>query len=204
MFSSLTRSTGAISPKILGELITLLEDDKRLGAANELRVQLPVSGEQFALPPNLYLLGTMNTADKSLALLDIALRRRFDFIEMAPDATLFPPFAREVLRQLNLRLEAALDREHRIGHAYFIGRDAAGCDAVFRAKIVPLLQEYFYNDWDSLRAVLGESGDTDGAFIKKLVAPQGMKARTKWRWWFDVDGASEFDYLEALRGNYAM
>ena len=190
--------------KILGELITLLEEDKRIGATNELRVQLPVSGDHFALPPNLYLLGTMNTADKSLALLDIALRRRFDFIEMAPDAKLFPDFARDVLTQLNLRLEAALDREHRIGHAYFIGRTPAQCNAIFRAKIIPLLQEFFYNDWDSLRAVLGESGDKEGAFIKKLVAPQGMKARTKWRWWFDADGAAEFDYLDELRENYAL
>ncbi len=189
--------------KILGELITLLEPDKRIGAANELRVQLPVSGESFALPPNLYLLGTMNTADKSLALLDVALRRRFDFIEMAPDSSLFPDCARDVLIQLNLRLEAALDREHRIGHAYFIEcKNETQFNAVFRAKIVPLLQEFFYNDWETLRAVLGES-DENGAFIKKLVAPSGMKARTKWRWWFDVDGANNLDILAALRANYS-
>ena len=189
--------------KILGELITLLEPDKRIGAENELRVQLPVSGESFALPPNLYLLGTMNTADKSLALLDVALRRRFDFIEMAPDSSLFPDCAREVLIQLNLRLEAALDREHRIGHAYFIEcKNETQFNAVFRAKIVPLLQEFFYNDWETLRAVLGESGDS-GRFIKKLVAPSGMKARTKWRWWFDVDEANNLDILAALRANYS-
>lgn len=189
--------------KILGELITLLEPDKRIGAANELRVQLPVSGEQFALPPNLYLLGTMNTADKSLALLDIALRRRFDFIEMAPDNALFPEFAREVLHQLNWRLEVALDREHRIGHAYFIGRGEDEFNAIFRTKIIPLLQEFFYNDWETLRAVLGESGDS-GRFIKKLVAPDGMKARTKWRWWFDKAEAGELDILAALRANYEV
>lgn len=189
--------------KILGELITLLEPDKRIGVANELRVQLPVSGETFALPPNLYLLGTMNTADKSLALLDIALRRRFDFIEMAPDNSLFPDFAREVLTQLNLRLEVALDREHRIGHAYFIHCENEGdFNAVFRAKIIPLLQEFFYNDWETLRAVLGEIGDKNGAFIVKLEAPAGMKARTKWRWWFDVDGATNFDFLDKLKANY--
>ena len=189
--------------KILGELITLLEPDKRIGAANELRVQLPVSGETFALPPNLYLLGTMNTADKSLALLDVALRRRFDFIEMAPDSSLFPDCARDVLIQLNLRLEAALDREHRIGHAYFIEcKNETQFNAVFRTKIVPLLQEFFYNDWETLRAVLGES-DENGAFVKKLVAPSGMKARTKWRWWFDDDGANNLDILAALRANYS-
>ena len=192
--------------KILGELITLLEPDKRLGAPNELIVQLPVSGENFALPPNLYLLGTMNTADKSLALLDIALRRRFDFIEMAPDSALFPDFAREVLTQLNLRLEVALDREHRIGHAYFMKSggaiNQAEFNAVFRAKIIPLLQEFFYNDWETLRAVLGESGDKIGKFIVKLDAPTGMKARTKWRWWFDDEGATNFDFLGTLKGNY--
>lgn len=188
--------------KILGELITLLEPDKRIGADTELRVQLPVSGEHFALPPNLYLLGTMNTADKSLALLDVALRRRFDFIEMAPQNALFPDFAREVLRQLNLRLEVALDREHRIGHAVFIGCDETEFNAIFRAKIIPLLQEFFYNDWETLRAVLGESGE-NSAFIKKLAAPAGMKARTKWRWWFDVDEARDFDFLAQLEANYA-
>ncbi len=190
--------------KILGELITLLEPDKRIGAENELRVQLPVSGDPFALPPNLYLLGTMNTADKSLALLDVALRRRFDFIEMAPDNSLFPDFAREVLMQLNWRLEVALDREHRIGHAVFINCDESEFSAVFRAKIIPLLQEFFYNDWETLRAVLGEGGDKNGAFVKKLEAPPGMKARTKWRWWFDEDGAGKLDIMAALRMNYGV
>ncbi len=190
--------------KILGELITLLELDKRIGADNELRVQLPVSGEHFALPPNLYLLGTMNTADKSLALLDIALRRRFDFIEMPPQSKLFPDFARDVLIQLNLRLEAALDREHRIGHAYFIGCNKTEFNDIFRNKIIPLLQEFFYNDWETLRAVLGESGDKNGAFVVKLKAPDGMKVKTKWRWWFDVDGVEDFDFLAALRDNYKV
>jgi len=188
--------------KILGELITLLEDDKRLGGANELRVKLPISGDSFALPPNLFLLGTMNTADKSLALLDIALRRRFDFEEMPPRAELFPDFARETLQTLNLRIEAALDREHRLGHAFFIGcegEDEFG--QVFRAKIIPLLQEFFFNDWETLRAVLGESGN--GTFIKALPSVPNLKSRTKWRWWFDGDGALPLNPLAALRANYA-
>ncbi|MBW3635342.1 MAG: AAA family ATPase [Armatimonadetes bacterium] len=188
--------------KILGELITLLEDDKRIGKPNELRVKLPVSQDSFALPPNLYVLGTMNTADKSLALLDIALRRRFSFVEMPPRAELFPDFARETLQTLNLHLEAALDREHRLGHAYFIGcADIEAFDRTFRDKIIPLLQEFFYNDWESLRAVLGESGN--GTFIKALPALPGIKTRTKWRWWFDADGSEELPCLAALKANYA-
>ena len=102
-----------------------------------------------------------------------------------------------------MRLEAALDREHRIGHALFIGCDEAQFNAIFRSKIIPLLQEFFYNDWETLRAVLGESGD-NGAFIKKLAAPAGLKARTKWRWWFDADGAGDLDVLETLKRNYGF
>ncbi len=189
--------------KILGELITLLEEDKRLGKDNELRVKLPVSGTTFSLPPNLYILGTMNTADKSLALLDIALRRRFSFVEMPPKVDLFPDFAREVLKTLNLRLEAALDREHRLGHAYFINcKDEADFNQVFRDKIVPLLQEFFYNDWETLRQVLGESTRKDG-FIRELPPLKGLKARTKWRWWFDVEGGGELNPFALLTANYA-
>jgi 5-methylcytosine-specific restriction protein B len=149
--------------KVLGELITLVEDDKRLGEANEVTVTLPYSGERFGVPPNLYILGTMNTADRSIALLDLALRRRFTFVEMTPDASAISPAVvagvdlRALLSRLNERVAALLDRDHRIGHSYFLGiRDAEALRFVWHKRVVPLLQEYFYNDHERLRTALGD------------------------------------------------
>ena len=112
--------------RIFGELITLLEDDKRLGRDNELSTTLPYSKKIFTVPQNLYIIGTMNTADKSLAQLDLALRRRFDFVEMMPDTELlgdikiFGESVAHLLDTINKRIQALLDREHVIGHAYFM------------------------------------------------------------------------------------
>ena len=160
--------------KVMGELVTLLEEDKREGTLNEIGVTLPHSRERFTLPPNLHVLGTMNTADRSIALLDFALRRRFSFEEMAPDPGKLKPVDNidlpAVLRAINKRLEWLLDRDHLIGHAWLMGaHNKAQVDGIMRNKIIPLIAEYFYNDWRKVRAVLG--GGNDFVRRKKLKPP---------------------------------
>lgn len=152
--------------RIFGELITLLEEDKRLGEANEVIVQLPYSKKRFGVPPNLHVIGTMNTADRSVEALDAALRRRFEFQELPPDPDLLSFDVEgdidvdEMLRAINRRLEILYDRDHCIGHAYLLVlKDAPTLENlkhVFKNKLVPLLQEYFFGDWGKIGLVLGK------------------------------------------------
>ena len=150
-------------PKILGELITLIEPSKRIGGPDETLVTLPYSGDEFGVPANLHIIGTMNTADRSILLLDTALRRRFDFVEMMPKPD-HPLISRDVdgidlrqmLRAMNARISLLLDRERQIGHTYLFGvSDIKALAARFRNAILPLLQEYFHDDWSKIQHVLG-------------------------------------------------
>ncbi|EAH5933871.1 AAA domain-containing protein [Campylobacter jejuni] len=150
--------------KIFGELITLIEASKRIGEKEELKVTLPYSGKEFGVPKNVYIIGTMNTADRSITSLDTALRRRFEFIEMMPDVSKLSIDCeginlQELLKAINTRIEYLLDREKTIGHAFFISvENLESLKKVFKNRIIPLLQEYFYNDYALIDAVLNKNG----------------------------------------------
>ncbi len=164
--------------KIFGELITLIELDKREGKDNAIAVTLPYSGDTFSVPANVDIIGTMNTADRSLALLDTALRRRFEFVPMLPDPSQLSKNCdgvdlQQLLTTINQRIEVLYDRDHCIGHAYFMegGESIATREKlgeVFKNKIIPLLEEYFFEDWNKIRLVLGDQnkGDAEFPFIK--------------------------------------
>ncbi|MCX9541057.1 AAA family ATPase [Vibrio cholerae] len=160
--------------KIFGELITLIEDSKRGGAEEAVSLTLPYSNKPFSVPDNLYIIGTMNTADRSLAMMDTALRRRFDFVEMMPNPTVLRGavvegiYLETLLKTLNERIEILYDREHTLGHAFFMPVKAlldenkeeeafAKLVSVFQNKVIPLLQEYFFEDWHKIRLVLGDN-----------------------------------------------
>ena len=163
--------------KIFGELITLIEPSKRLDGDDEAKIKLPYSHEPFGMPSNLYIIGTMNTADRSIALLDTALRRRFDFIEMMPKPE-HPGVSKDIggvncqklLKVMNERIRILHDREHQIGHTYFMDiEDLESLAKTFKNRIIPLLQEYFYDNWKKIDEVLNKNG-----FIQESSINEGL------------------------------
>ncbi|MEO5945991.1 MAG: AAA family ATPase, partial [Chitinophagaceae bacterium] len=172
--------------QIFGELITLIEEDKRTGKEEALTAVLPYSKKPFTIPPNLYIIGTMNTADRSVEALDTALRRRFTFELMEPDSSKIIESPEginlvKLLDTINSRLEALLSKDHTIGHAWLMKIDTiAKLKAAFKSKILPLLQEFFYNDYAKIGLVLGK------AFVT------GEKAGNQFAK-FDNELAAEYD-----------
>jgi hypothetical protein len=176
--------------QIFGELITLIEPDKRIGAPNEIKVKLPYSKKEFGVPSNIDIYGTMNTADRSVEALDTALRRRFGFVELMPDASVvekmhFTDFPRkEIMEQINNRVEVLLDKNHTLGHAYFIKNDF---EHSFKNEIIPLLQEYFYNDCGKLGLILG----------KGFVRAKELTSATNPNIFADFDTKNEIDIVKS-------
>lgn len=182
--------------KIFGELITLIESTKRAGMEEAASAILPYSGKPFSVPSNVYILGTMNTADRSIALMDTALRRRFQFIEMMPDSDVLRKIHADkvedldvaaMLDKINERITFLYDREHTIGHAFFTGlKDDASLSklqSIFEKSVIPLLQEYFYEDYQKIQLVLGDNAKSDDSlkFIldEKVVAKNIFKGNVE-------------------------
>lgn len=182
--------------KIFGELITLIEGTKRAGMPEAASAILPYSGDEFSVPANVYILGTMNTADRSIALMDTALRRRFQFIEMMPDSDVLRRIHADkvgdldvaaILDKINERITFLYDREHTIGHAFFTGlKDDASIEklqSIFEKSVIPLLQEYFYEDYQKIQLVLGDNEKSDDSlkFIRdeKIVAKNIFKGNVE-------------------------
>lgn len=174
--------------KIFGELITLIEDTKRTGMEEDAAAMLPYSKESFSVPGNVHILGTMNTADRSIALMDTALRRRFEFVEMLPDADVLRGIGADkvedldvalMLEKINERITFLYDREHTIGHAFFtkLAKNATvdTLKSIFEKSVIPLLQEYFYEDYQKIQLVLGDNGKSDNAH--KFILDSDVKAK---------------------------
>lgn len=184
--------------KIFGELITLIESTRRLGQLEATKAKLPYSQKLFGVPDNVYIIGTMNSADRSIALIDTALRRRFDFIECQPDLDVLAGInvegisIRDLLYKLNRRIEVLCDREHIIGHSYFLPlKEHTTIEVlaeIFAHNIIPLLQEYFYEDYEKIRLVLGDANkNIDDQFIREKSSDYG-----------DLFGGVDFDFDEIV------
>ena len=200
--------------KVFGELITLLEPDKRIGTQNAIQVLLPYSGDKFGIPPNLHIIGTMNTADRSIAQLDTALRRRFKFEELMPDLSKLSENVeglnlQAMISKINERIENLYDREHQIGHAKFLGCETlSSVEVAFRNYVIPLLAEYFFQDRSKIAEVLEDqtigASNFNGCFLSATVLnpPNTMiedEVNRKFRW--IVKKEFDFTQLHSYRNN---
>lgn len=180
--------------KIFGELITLIETTKRLGEPESVTATLPYSKVEFGVPNNVYILGTMNTADRSIALMDTALRRRFDFVEMMPDINVLQGIkvgsigVASMLGVINERILYLYDREHTIGHAYFMCLKEEPTlnklSSIFRNSLIPLLQEYFYEDYSKIQLILGDNAKEEQY---KFIRDETLKIKTVFKGTTDMD-----------------
>lgn len=191
--------------KIFGELITLIEPTKRIGAKEGMKVRLPYSNNEFGVPENVYIIGTMNTADRSIALMDTALRRRFDFVEMMPRPDILDGVVvdgvdvKVMLETINKRIEVLYDREHTIGHAFFTklldpeNQNIEVLAEIFRNKVIPLLKEYFYENYEKIQKVLGL------AFVKQNDAVKfadGTSSDDELKTYEVIDSENPEDYIK--------
>ena len=208
--------------KIFGELITLIEDSKRAGAPEAMYVELPYSQKKFSVPDNVYILGTMNTADRSIALMDTALRRRFSFVEKMPDSKVLIEQGADsitvgdkeldvarMLDVINKRIEILYDREHTIGHAFFIplknDKSLPKLADIFKKSVIPLLQEYFYEDYSKIQLVLGDNDKSDDQY--KFVIKNKETAKDIFKGYLDIDtddnnnfslNSKAYDHIESF------
>ena len=170
----------------------MIEDTKREGEKEQISVKLSYSQELFSVPNNVYIIGTMNTADRSISLMDTALRRRFHFVEMMPDTKVLKDISindkegkdsgidvQEMVKKINERIEILYDREHTIGHALFLGLvetpTVEKLASIFKKSIIPLLQEYFYEDYKKIQLILGDNGKKDDS--NKFICDKEIKIR---------------------------
>ena len=187
--------------KIFGELITLIEPSKRIGQLEGTYTRLPYSKESFGVPDNIYIIGTMNTADRSISTIDTALRRRFQFKEMQPDPSVLSEIyveelsIQQLLSHMNQKISVLYDREHTIGHAYFMplknNPTVETLASIFKSAILPLLQEYFYEDYEKIRLVLGDNkkvNESEQFIIKNVVDYDALFGST------DFDLGDSFQY----------
>ena len=151
---------------VFGDLISLIEEDKRIGAKNEMIVRLPYSKKEFGVPKNLLIIGTMNTADRSIQLLDSALRRRFRFEELLPDYTVLEKESASILKNINAKIRCFLGKDSQIGHSYFIeAKNDLDIFVTLRDKVIPLLEEYFYGEIEKIRKVLCETEKSNAYYF---------------------------------------
>lgn len=194
--------------QIFGELITLIEEDKREGRSEALSLTLPYSKTRFSVPPNLYIIGTMNTADRSVEALDTALRRRFVFKAMEPQPELLNEKVvgeialSTLLTAINERIGYLLDNDHKIGHSYFYNinnGDITGLKAVFNNAIIPLLKEYFYNDYEKIQLVLGKGFVTDTQQPPQFAGKQTADLDKTTYSFVNLESISDDDFIKALK-----